>query len=417
MPRMPRGHDCDRMYQSQTAPGQVVRRPGRHGRPARPAREHRHESTGTRAPAREHRHEKLGASMKVLVAGDRGYIGAVLVPLLRAAGHVVDGLDIGLYDGCDLGPYPMPQPGQATADIRDAQPAGLTGYDAVICLAALSNDPLGHLSPAATYSINLDGTLALAKAARQAGVPRVLFASSCSLYGAAGSGAVAEDAEMTPVTPYGETKARAERELSALAGDSFSPTYLRNATAYGASPRLRLDIVVNNLTAVARTTGEVRMESDGSPWRPLVHVEDISRAFLAMLEAPRELVHDQAFNVGRPEDNVQVRDIAEMVRDAVPGATLSIAEGAGPDLRNYRVDFSKLEATFPDLTLRWSVREGIDELVAAYAKHGLSHDDFISSRFVRLRRIRELLSAGLLDEMLHRRTSEPFLPPRAASAG
>src|SRR5271165_3529721 len=247
--------------------------------------------------------------MRVLVAGDRGYIGSVLVPLLRGAGHDVDGLDLGLYDGCDLGPA-LDAGAGAQCDIRDVAAGQLTGYDAVLCLAALSNDPLGDLKPAATYSVNLDGTLRLAQAAKEAGVPRFLFSSSCSLYGAAGSAAVAEDGDMFPVTPYGESKVAAERELSLLADDNFSPTYLRNATAYGASPRLRLDIVVNNLTAVAMTTGEVRLESDGTPWRPLVHIEDISRAFLAMLEAPRELVHDQAFNVGRQQDNVQIRDVA-----------------------------------------------------------------------------------------------------------
>jgi len=339
--------------------------------------------------------------MKVLVSGERGYIGAVLVPLLRAAGHEVDGLDNGLYEGCDLGPA-LAGGTWTPRDMRDVTPGELSGYDAVLCLAALSNDPLGDLNPAATYSVNLDGTMRLAAAAKQAGVPRFLFSSSCSLYGAAGSAAVAEDGDMFPVTPYGESKVAAERELSLLADDNFSPTYLRNATAYGASTRLRLDIVVNNLTAVAITTGQVRLESDGTPWRPLVHIEDISRAFLAMLEAPRELVHDQAFNVGRQEDNVQIRDVAEMVRGAVPESKLTFAEGAGPDLRNYRVDFAKLTDTFPGLGLRWSVRQGIEELAAAYLKFGLSYEDFTSSRFVRLRRIRELTEAGIVDDMLRR---------------
>jgi nucleoside-diphosphate-sugar epimerase len=354
--------------------------------------------------------------VRILVAGDRGYIGAVMVPFLEAAGHEVEGLDAGWYEGCDLGPGPRDLGDRLPLDMRDVEAGHLAGYDAVVCLAALSNDPVGHLNPDATFSVNLEGTLCLARAAKAAGVQRFVFSSSCSLYGAAGSEGVSEDADLCPVTPYGETKILAERELSLLADDGFSPTYLRNATAYGFSPRLRLDIVVNNLTAVALTTGRVHLESDGTPWRPLVHVEDICRAFVAVLRAPREKVHDEAFNVGRHDDNVQVREIAEIVRAAVPGSILSFAEGAGPDLRDYRVDFSKLNDVFPDLGMTWRVRSGVEELVGAYTAHDFSYEDFVSSRFVRLRRLGELQSSGWLDDMMHAPTGKWPAPPQRALA-
>jgi nucleoside-diphosphate-sugar epimerase len=352
--------------------------------------------------------------VKVLVAGDRGYIGAVLVPMLQAAGHQVSGLDAGLYERCDFlgGPIPI---GTLRRDIRDVTAADLAGLDAVVCLAALSNDPLGALNVQATHGINHIGTLRLAEAAKAAGVTRFVFASSCSLYGAAGSAPVAEDAPLNPVTPYGETKSLAEQGLSLLADDTFSPTYMRNATAYGPSPRLRLDIVVNNLSAVALTTGQVRLESDGTAWRPLVHVADISRACLAMLTAPRELIHDQAFNVGRGKANLRIREVAEMVAAAVPGSTLAFAPGAGTDARNYRVDFSKLEDTFPNLRLSETVAGGAAALVAAYTEHGLTAADFAGSRYFRLRRIQELQAQHVLDDLLRRlpRSESPLAEPPA----
>jgi nucleoside-diphosphate-sugar epimerase len=319
--------------------------------------------------------------------------------VLSEAGHDVSGVDSYLFEECTFGDPTADIPALKT-DVRDIDVSDLAGFEAVIHLAAISNDPLGNLNPQGTYDINHLASVRLARLAKQAGVRRFLFASSCSLYGLSdGEALLTEDAAFNPITPYGESKVLVERDVSALADDEFSPTYFRNATAYGVSPRLRADIVVNSLVGYAFTTGEIRIESDGTPWRPLVHIEDISRAFLAALEAPRETVHNQAFNVGHSAENYRISEVANMVLAVVPGSRVTYAPGGGPDPRCYRVDCSKITRLLPTFRTRWTVPTGVRELYEAYRAHGLTYEEFIGSRsrYLRIKHIQRLQQSGRLN--------------------
>jgi len=337
--------------------------------------------------------------MRVLITGHNGYIGSVLAPMVRAAGHEVVGLDTFLFEGGTFGPNGS-DIDALRMDLRDVRVSDLRGFDAVMHLAALSNDPLGDVNPQCTYDINHLGSVRLARLAKQAGVPRLIFASSCSLYGVAGDEMLTEEAAFNPITPYGVSKVLFERDVAKLADDDFCPTFLRNSTAYGVSPRLRADVVVNNLVAIAFTTGEVLIQSDGTPWRPLVHIEDIASAFLAVLHAPRELVHNEAFNVGRSEENYRVRDLGELVEQVIPGSKVRYAEGGGPDPRCYRVDCGKLMRTLPEYQPQWTVRRGMEQLRDAFQRNGLTREELLGDRYFRIKRIRALQSEGLLDDSL-----------------
>lgn len=337
--------------------------------------------------------------MRLLVTGHCGYLGSVMVPVLQEAGHDVVGLDTFFFEDCVLGPDQAPI--QAIRkDLRDIGAADLTGFDAVVHLAALCNDPLGDLNPNWTHDINHRASVHLAQVAREAGVRRFLYASSCSMYGAAGDDILNEEAPLRPITAYAVSKVRTEEDVTRLADGDFSPVFMRNATAYGLSPRLRADVVLNNLVCWAHTTARIRIMSDGTPWRPIVHVQDIAQAFAVALAAPREAIHNQAFNVGSNEENYQVKELAEIVRAAVPGCTVEYAEGGGPDPRSYRVDFSKLGRVLPQFRPEWNASFGAKEIYAALQDAALTLADFQGRKYIRLNQFRHLLDSGRLDGTL-----------------
>ena len=344
--------------------------------------------------------------MRVLVTGNRGYIGSIMVQMLQAEGFDVFGLDSDLFEGCVFGDASvtggLPDIPFLRKDIRDIELSDLRGVDAVLHLCALSNDPLSNLNPKITYEINHEGSVKLAKLAKKAGVERYILSSSCSVYGASTTDIVNEESEVNPVTAYATSKVLAERDISKLADQKFTPVFLRSSTAYGLSPMLRFDVVVNNFVAWSFTRGVVLLKSDGSAWRPFAHIRDISRAFIAALNAPRDLIHNQIINVGKNEENFRIREVAEIVKDIVPNSSIGYADGAEADQRSYRVEFNKIAAVLPEFKPEWNVRLGAKELYEAYKKVGLLVEEFEGPRYRRITHLENSLRSGKLDQTLRR---------------